>query len=172
MLGPRRPSNMVSTPTGSPFTQSNDGACIGDPTPCPPNEHARVSVNEDVLQLMEKQFLYINQLEEDTAKNGQELMFILDKVEEVVAENEALHEQPAGGRSRIESNLIRDSRLVEMETQLLHSKRSLRLAQEEVLELRKQLDEQPRPPLTKFPICDLHVAEIENLSRYAFHFPE
>jgi hypothetical protein len=68
------------------------------------------------------------------------------------------------------SNLILESKVAEMDAQLSQAKRSLQLAQEEILELRKNRNmssgqELSMSTINPYAHCDLHRAEIENLNR-------
>ena len=125
---------------------------------------------------------------------------MLEKVRDVISENEALHERQKrellnnmieqldektdgyGGEGKFAkksimkkqhpSNLILESKIAEMEAQLTQARRSLQLAQQEILDLKKNKNissgqEQALMPASVNPYahCDLHRAEIENLNR-------
>ena len=122
---------------------------------------------DDLFGFIEKQGEYITQLEKETKYCRDELSTMLEKVREVISENEALHEQQkkdiltsmikqldektgttptsldsarqTGKKSSYAgaSNVILESRVAELEAQLSQARRSLRLAQEETLNLRK-----------------------------------
>ncbi|ODM99517.1 Serologically defined colon cancer antigen 8 [Orchesella cincta] len=161
---------------------------------------------DDLFGFIEKQGEYITQLEKETKYCRDELSTMLEKVREVISENEALHEQQkkdiltsmikqldektptletprqtsaTGKKSNLSgsSNVILESRVAEMEAQLSQARRSLRLAQEEILDLRKgklkELTEGGGNPSDSSGIlasnpyahCELHRDEIDRISR-------
>lgn len=165
---------------------------------------------DDLFGFIEKQGEYITQLEKETKYCRDELSTMLEKVREVISENEALHEQQkkdiltsmikqldekttpsldsarqVGKKSNLSgaSNVILESRVAELEAQLSQARRSLRLAQEEILDLRKgKLNElsgggtgcgtgvigDPGGTASQNPYahCELHRDEIDRLARY------
>jgi len=146
--------------------------------------------NQDLLGFIDKQEQYILQLEKETSVCRQELSGVLDKVKDVISENEELHgqqkrevltalikqleEKPASGKFEINGKseqLIRDSRMAELEAQLVQYKRNLRLAQEEVLELRRdpqfQMVANSKIPAanSKCVGCEAHLAQLDSITR-------
>lgn len=164
---------------------------------------------DDLFGFIEKQGEYITQLEKETKYCRDELSTMLDKVREVISENEALHEQQKkdiltsmikqlddktapptletgrqGGKKASlsgSSNVILESKIAELEAQLSQSRRSLRLAQQEVMELRtgklNAISGQGNSPRDRdqgdsiatshdpYAHCHLHREEIERLAR-------
>lgn len=122
-----------------------------------------VSDQDDLFNFIEKQAAYIAQLEKESNYSRNELAAMLNHVRQVVSENEQLHEKQkqelfttmiqqlndktdarskkakdnSSDISKSQQQLIRDSRVAELEAQLSQTKRTLRSAQEEILELRK-----------------------------------
>lgn len=161
---------------------------------------------DDLFGFIEKQGEYITQLEKETKYCRDELSTMLDKVREVISENEALHEQQkkdiltsmikqlddktgptlesarqAGKKSSISgsSPVILESKIAELEAQLSQSRRSLRLAQQEVMELRtgklnaigvpgnspRDQGDSIATSHDPYAHCHLHREEIERLAR-------
>ena len=159
---------------------------------------------EDLFDFINKQGEYINQLEKETKYCREDLANMLDKVRDVISENEALHDRQKrellnnmieqldektdgyGGEGtkglkrgpimkKHPSNLILESKIAEMEAQLTQAKRSLQLAQQEILDLKKNKnlsglgmsqEHALSSSVNPYAHCDLHRAEIENLNRY------
>lgn len=200
-------------------------------TPSYSNDPSTLQREDDLFGFIEKQSEYIAQLEKETKYSRDELASMLDKVKDVIAENEELHQKqktdlltkmiqhlnektdgydvssPGDGKlvkvcvilkQKIKKygrwcynsyfqprandgngNVILESKIAELEAQLSQARRNLRLAQEEVLELRKgsiagigtalsgTIGRDPSVLTnTVYANCDLHRAEIETLVRY------
>lgn len=148
-----------------------------DPFPAP---GSGTNENEgNIMTYIEKQRDYINQLETETTFYRQELTNVVGYIEEIVAENEVLQKEhakketvellqtPAGRGDEFVSNYNLNARAEELEAQLVQAKRSLRLAQEEVLALRKETKEpiHSRINYAKLPLCQVHIAEIEAITK-------
>jgi len=158
----------------------------------------------DLFGFIEKQGEYIVQLEKETKYCRDELSTMLEKCRDVISENEALHEkqkkdiltsmiqqldEKTDGYGRSDSKgskdkksitgksdqVIRDSRIAELEAQLSQARRALRAAQEDILEIRKGKGDSPGGAQghsstaggSNFVSCELHRSEIDNLSRFA-----
>ncbi|CAL8110720.1 unnamed protein product [Orchesella dallaii] len=199
-----------STPTPSILNNnpSNIYSSVGYKPPPPITSDYATDREDDLFGFIEKQGEYITQLEKETKYCRDELSTMLEKVREVISENEALHEQQkkdiitsmikqldektpsletprqsgTGKKSNLSgagsSNVILESRVAEMDAQLSQARRSLRLAQEEILDLRKgklkELTEggggaQPSDSAVlatnPYAHCELHRDEIDRISR-------
>ncbi|KAL0274420.1 UNVERIFIED_CONTAM: hypothetical protein PYX00_006844 [Menopon gallinae] len=137
----------------------------------------------ELMSFIERQEEYIDQLEKESQYCRDELSQLLGKVKDLIAENEALHEQQKTGviksvfegvgsssgevehtdkfRKRLEGPLIVfESRISELEAQLTQTKMDLRKAQEEAEMYRKRLEEaNPTGASSEF------FKQIENLQR-------
>ena len=133
-----------------------------------PANHTTLSAagEDDLFGFIEKQGEYIVQLEKETKSCREELSTMLEKVRDVISENEKLHEKQkkdiltsmiqqldnkTEGYSRSDPNkssnskgisgksdkVILESRIAELEAQLGQARRAQRVTQEELMEIRK-----------------------------------
>ncbi|CAG7728231.1 unnamed protein product [Allacma fusca] len=166
------------------------------------NNNNAVPSEQELFDFIHKQGDYINQLETETKYCREDLANMLDKVRDVITENETLHDRQkretlnekadkglfggAGGKKSILKNsetLIWQSKVTELEAQLSQLKRTLNLAQEEVLYLRnvnktnKNTDDGnengvPGESTNPYAYCDLHREEIQDLHKEKQNFLE
>ncbi|XP_021963842.2 serologically defined colon cancer antigen 8 homolog isoform X3 [Folsomia candida] len=173
------------------------------------SDPANLQREDDLFGFIEKQSEYIAQLEKETKYSRNELATMLDKVKDVIAENEELHQKQKTDlltnmiqhlnektdgygsalaemkQSKIKSNggssnVIIESKITELEAQLSQARRNLRLAQEEILDMRKgniggtsgsstmNGNKEVSPAGLSnnlYANCDLHRTEIDTLVR-------